>query len=31
MPTQDLGDSIEMKENSVTEFSYPNGEYWRNN
>ena len=31
MPPQDLGYSIEMKENSVNEFSYPNGEYWKNN
>jgi hypothetical protein len=25
MPPKDLGYSIEMKENSVNEFSYPNG------
>ena len=31
MPPQDLGYSIEMKENSVNKFSYPNGEYWKNN
>ena len=31
MPPQDLGYSIEMKENSVNEFSYPNGEYWKKN
>jgi len=31
MPPEDFGYSIEMKEKSVTEFSYPNGEYWRNN
>ena len=30
MPPKDLGYSIEMKENSVIEFSYPNGEYWKN-
>ena len=31
MPPKDLGYSIEMQENSVNEFSYPNGEYWKNN
>ena len=31
MPPQDLGYSIEMKENSVNEFVYPNGVYWKNN
>ena len=31
MPPKDLGYSIEMKENSVNKFSYPNGEYWKNN
>ena len=31
MPPQDLGYSIEMKENSVNEFSYHNGKYWKNN
>ena len=31
MLTQDLEYSIEMKENSVNEFSYPNREYWKNN
>ena len=31
MPPKDLGYSIEMKENSVNEFSYPNGEYWKKN
>lgn len=28
---KDPGYSIEMKKNSVTEFSYPNVEYWRKN
>ena len=31
MPPRDLGYSIEMKENSVNEFSYPNGKYWKKN
>ena len=31
MILQDLGYSIEMKENSVNKFSYPSGEYWKNN
>jgi len=29
MLPQDLGYSIEMKENSVNEFSYLNGKYWK--
>lgn len=28
---KDPGYSIEMKKISVTEFLYPNGEYWRKN
>tara|TARA_Y100001970_G_scaffold293500_1_gene440776 strand:+ start:21534 stop:22832 length:1299 start_codon:yes stop_codon:yes gene_type:complete len=31
MPPEDFGYSIEMKKKSVIEFSYPNGDYWRNN
>ena len=31
MPPKDLGYSIEMKKKSVNEFSYPNGNYWKNN
>ena len=31
MPPLDHGYSIEMKKESVTEFSYPNGNYWKNN
>ena len=31
MPPLDHGYSIEMKEKSVNEFSFPNGEYWKNN
>ena len=31
MPPRDHGYSIEMKEKSVNEFSFPNGEYWKNN
>ncbi len=31
MPPLDHGYSIEMKQNSVNEFSYPNGKYWKNN
>tara|TARA_B100001123_G_scaffold109609_2_gene127576 strand:- start:231 stop:1529 length:1299 start_codon:yes stop_codon:yes gene_type:complete len=31
MPPLDHGYSIEMKENSVNEFLFPNGNYWRNN
>ena len=30
MPPLDHGYSIEMKEKSVNEFSFPNGEYWKN-
>ena len=29
MPPKDIGYSIEMKQKSVKEFSYPNGEYWK--
>ncbi len=29
MPPMDHGYSIEMKENSVNEFSFPNGKYWK--
>ena len=31
MPPLDHGYSIEMKQNSVNEFSFPNGNYWINN
>tara|TARA_B110000263_G_scaffold232248_1_gene228156 strand:- start:1084 stop:2385 length:1302 start_codon:yes stop_codon:yes gene_type:complete len=31
MPPTDHGYSIEMKENSVSTYSFPNGEYWRQN
>ena len=31
MPPLDHGYSIEMKEKSVNEFSFPNGDYWKNN
>ena len=31
MPPKDLGYSIEMKQNSVNEFVFPNGNYWSNN
>ena len=31
MPPLDYGYSIEMKEKSVNEFCFPNGEYWKNN
>jgi len=31
LPPQDLGYSIEMKQNSVNELSYPNEKYWKNN
>ena len=31
MPPLDHGYSIEMKEKSVNEFAFPNGEYWKNN
>ena len=31
MPPLDHGYSIEMKEKSVNVYSFPNGEYWRNN
>ena len=31
MPPKDFGYSIEMREKSVNEFSYPNGNYWKNN
>ena len=31
MPPLDHGYSIEMRENSVNEFSFPNGNYWKNN
>ena len=31
MPPLDNGYSIEMKKESVSEFTYPDGEYWRNN
>ena len=31
MPPLDYGYSIEMKENSVSTYSFPNGEYWRKN
>jgi len=31
MPPLDHGYSIEMKENSVSTYSFPNGDYWRKN
>ena len=31
MPPMDHGYSIEMKQNSVNEFIFPNGKYWINN
>jgi L-fuconate dehydratase len=31
MPPLDHGYSIEMKENSVRTYSFPNGDYWRKN
>ena len=31
MPPQDKGYSIEMKENSVKTFTFPDGEYWKKN
>ena len=31
MPPKDNGYSIEMKQNSVNEFLFPHGEYWRKN
>ncbi len=31
MPPLDNGYSVEMKQSSVNEFSFPNGDYWKNN
>ena len=31
MPPLDHGYSVEMKEESVSTYSFPNGDYWRNN
>ena len=31
MPALDQGYSIEMKKDSISEFSYPKGNYWKNN
>ena len=31
MPPEDIGYSIEMKQKSVMDFTYPNGEYWKDN
>jgi len=31
MPPEDIGYSIEMKQKSVKDFTYPNGEYWKDN
>ena len=31
MPPKDHGYSVEMKEESVSTYSFPNGDYWRNN
>ena len=30
MPPKDIGYSVEMKKKSVNEFSFPNGDYWKN-
>ena len=31
MPPKDIGYSIEMKQKSVKDFTYPNSEYWKDN
>jgi hypothetical protein len=31
MPPLDHGYSVEMKEESVSTYSFPNGDYWRKN